>query len=366
VSTIQDVARHAAVSVSTVSNVLNGRTDRMRGDTLARVQAAIAALQFRPNNLARRLKTGHTPLIGLLVPSIANPMYGYIAREIETHAQERHGYRVLTGNTYRDKVKEDAFFQDLLAHGVRRVIVISSLADEGHFEMAVRRGMAVVSYDRRATPGSKTGVDHITPDNFEAARLATEHLIAHGHTRLAFATVAGMTMSRSAKIAGFQAAAERVGAQGRVLDGGPLHEYGDSVISEVGRALGLRIAGQARRPTGIVAVNDLMALGLMAGLREGGLQVPRDVSVVGMDGLHLSSLSNPGLTTVQLPIPEMARAMVESVISREPGAGAAASERVFTPTLLIERESVGPAPATAAKAAAGRGARQTKQTRIRA
>ena len=83
-TTIQDVARHAAVSVSTVSNVLNGRADRMRPETLARVEAAIAALHFRPSTLARQLKTGQTPLLGLLVPSMANPMYGYIAREIET------------------------------------------------------------------------------------------------------------------------------------------------------------------------------------------------------------------------------------------------------------------------------------------
>ena len=130
-STIQDVARHAEVSVSTVSNALNGRVDRMRPETLARVEAAIRALGFRPSTLARQLKTGHTPLLGLLVPSLANPMYSFIAREVEACAQERFDYRLLIGSTYRDPAKEAAFFEDLLTHGVRRVIVISSLADEG-------------------------------------------------------------------------------------------------------------------------------------------------------------------------------------------------------------------------------------------
>ena len=138
-STIQDVARHAAVSASTVSNVLNGRTEKMRQETLARVEEAIVALKYRPSTLARQLKTGQTPLLGLLVPSIANPMYGYIAREVETFAQEKYGHRVLIGNTYRDKEKEASFFEDLLAHGVRRVIVISSLADESHLTQAVQR-----------------------------------------------------------------------------------------------------------------------------------------------------------------------------------------------------------------------------------
>ena len=250
-ATIQDVAKRAGVSASTVSNVLNGRTDRMRRETLARVEAAIRALQFTPSKLAQQLKTGHTPLLGLLIPSMANPMYGYIAREVEAAAQEAHGYRLLIGSTYRDRAKEASFFDDLLAHGVRKAIVISSLADEGHLESAASRGMAVVSYDRRATPGRRTSVSHVTPDNFEAARLATQHLIDHGHRQLAFATVAGMTMSRSAKIAGFQAAADAAGLRksAKVIDGGRLDEYGDSVIADVGRAIGVRLAAGGARPT---------------------------------------------------------------------------------------------------------------------
>lgn len=360
--TIQDVARHAGVSVSTVSNVLNGRTDRMRPETLSRVEASIAELQFRPSKLAQQLKTGQTPLIGLLVPSMTNPMYGYIAREIESFAQELYGYRLLIASTYRDREKESAFFDDLLAQGVRRVIVISSLADERHFESAVERGMVIVSYDRGATPGKRSRVGHVMPDNFEAARMATSHLIAQGHRQLAFATVAGMTMSRSAKIDGFLAAADAAGlrANAKVLDGGALNEYGDSVIAEVGRATALKIAAAASRPTGIVALNDLMALGLMAGLREAGLRVPEDVSVVGMDGLFLSALSNPGLTTVQLPIREMARAMVERVM-QAPGADEGDGlGQVFTPTLLVERQSV--APPSGGKPRAGKPKTRTAST----
>ena len=343
-TTIQDVARHAGVSVSTVSNVLNGRGDRMRAETLARVETAIEALQFRPSKLAQQLKTGQTPLLGLLVPSMTNPMYGTIAREIETCAQERHGLRLLIGSTYRDKDKESAFFADLLSHGVRRVIVVSSLADERHLESAAQRGMVVVSYDRGATPGQPSRIGHVMPDNREAARLATQHLIDRGHRRLAFVTVAGMTMSRSAKIDAFRAAAEAAGLSdtAQVLDGGPLNEYGDSVIAEVGRATALRLAAQSPRPTGIVALNDLMAFGLMAGLRDAGLRVPQDMSIVGIDGLFLSALSNPMLTTVQLPVREMAQAMVELAMLAPDDK--APRERIYTPTHLIERESVAPPP----------------------
>lgn len=344
-SNIQDVSRHAGVSPSTVSNVLNGRVDRMKKETLDRVEAAIALLNFRPNTSARQLKTGHTPLIGLLVPSIANPMYGFIAREVETYAQERYGYRVLIGNTYRDPDKEAAFFSDLMAHGVRGVIIISSLVDEQHFESAGKRGMVIVSYDRRATPNVASEIDHITVNNFEAARMATTHLIDSGHRRLAFATASGMTMSRRDKIEGFLAAAQSAGSgvRAQVLDGGQLNEYGDSVMSESGRALASRIAADRQRPTAILAVNDLMALGLMSGFRDAGLTVPNDVSIVGMDGLFLSALSNPALTTVQLPVNEMARAMVERVMTRLNDSTTEASEQVFSAT-LIRRESVAPLP----------------------
>lgn len=342
-STIQDVARHAAVSVSTVSNVLNGRTDQMKPETLERVKASMDALQYRPSTLARQLKTGQTPLVGLLVPSMANPMYGYIAREIEACAQEQYGHRVLIGNTYRDAGKEASFFDDLFAHGVRRVIVISSLADESHLERAAERGMTVVSYDRRATPGAQSKVDHVTADNEAAARLATGCLVAAGHTRLAFATVAGVTVSRSDKIRGFLAAARDAGADAQVLDGGPANEYGDAVIVEVGRALGAALATDPARPTGIVAVNDLFALGLMAGLRDGGLRVPDDVSVVGMDGHFLSAISWPALTTVQLPVTDMAAEMVRRVM-RHDGESSESGQCVFPGVTLVERASVAPPP----------------------
>ena len=351
-STIQDVARHAGVSPSTISNVLNGRTDRMGRETLARVEASIATLGFRPNRAARQLKTGHNAMLGLLVPSIANPMYGIIAREVETVAQQQFGHRVMLGNTYRNKDIETGFLDDLLSHGVRGVIMISSQLDEQHFEQAVQRGLVVVSYDRRATPGASPTIDHVTADNAAAAHLATSHLVARGHRSLAFATSSGQTMSRREKVNGFLAAARSAGLadSAHVVEGSMQAGYGDSEMADVGRMLAARIAADPRRPTGVVAVNDLMAFGLMAGFREAGLSIPGDVSVIGIDGLFLSALMNPGLTTVRLPVPDMARTLVERVIGRMADPGIAPGEFIFQAD-LVERGSVAAPPRAAWKQA---------------
>jgi DNA-binding LacI/PurR family transcriptional regulator len=340
--TIEDVALRAGVSISTVSNALNGRPERMRAETLARIQSAIAALGFQPNRAARQLKTGHTPLIGLLVPSIENPAYGSLAHEIEIVAQERYGYRVLLGSTYRNRDKESSFFDDLLSHGVRGVIVISSLADQSHVHAAARRGLIAVSYDRRAPARQVAPIDYVSTDNANAARLAAEHLLSRGHTRLAFATASGRTLSRTEKLNGFLAAMHEGGVarSAQVLEGKAATAFGDAEMAELGRALANTIAKRKRMPTGIVAINDMLAIGLIAGLRDRAIEVPGDVSVIGMDDIPLTALVSPSVTSVRLPLAAMAQTMVERIISRLADPSVATGEFLFQPTLVL-RESVG-------------------------
>jgi DNA-binding LacI/PurR family transcriptional regulator len=338
---IQDVAQRAGVSIATVSNALNGRTAKMSAATRNRIETAIAELAFRPNRAARQLKTGHTPMLGLLVPSIANPAFGTLAREVEIAAQDGHGYRVLLGSTYRSQKKEASFFDDLLAHGVNGVIVCSSLMDQRHLEAAIDKGLVVVSYDRRAIAGQRLAVDHVSMNNVRAGELATQHLIDQGHRHLAFATPSRRTVSRTDKIEGFRHAARRAGIAKRAhtLEGPALAAYGDAEMAEIGRALAVKLAATRDRPTGIVAVNDMMAFGLIAGLRDRGIRVPEDVSVVGIDDLYLSSLFRPALTSVQPPVSAMARTMVERVIARLADPTIRVAEFLFEPDIRL-RETV--------------------------
>ena len=350
-STLQDVATLAGVSISSVSNVLHGRKDRLSRETYQRVEAAIRQLGYRPNLIARQLKTGNAPLIGLLVPSTANPMFGELAVHIEMAAKQHHGLRVLLGNTQRDRVEESQMFEDLLALGVQGVILVSSSTDESHVEAMLSRGMSVVSYDRGGD--DHTSIDHVSPDNMQGAHLAVAHLVANGHQRLALATPDIRTASRLTKRAGFLAAAEamQISDHVRVIEGLTSSGHGDSNMADVGYDIGVRIAAMRVRPTGVITINDMMAFGLMSGLQHSGLSVPHDISVIGMDNLVMTAHTCPPLTSVAVPSAEMARVMVQMLVERLDDPGMAGREVLFAPT-LIERSSVAQPPTTRTRARA--------------
>lgn len=342
-ATIQDVARRAGVSVSTVSNLLNGRTDRMRKATLDRVQLAIDDLNYRPSSAARQLKTGQSSILGLLVPSIANPMFAALAREVEEFAKKEYGYRIFLGSTYRQKEEEKIFLDDLLSHGVRGVIVVSSLAEQSHFEDAIGRGLIMVNYDLRAVENNadRINADNISMNNYQAGNIAGRCLMEAGCRRVAFATASGKTISRRDKVEGFLAAAQVFGLTENtlVIEGKAKSEYGDSEMAELGMELAREIAVMEDRPDGVVAMNDMIAIGLIAGFRKCGIKVPEDISLVGMDDIFLSALVSPAITTVHAPIKEMAQLLVTRLMLRLADPSMPVDDFLFTPVLVC-RESV--------------------------
>src|SRR5258708_10475734 len=193
---IRDVARLAGTSVGTVSMLLNGRPDRMRPGTVHRIEEAIERLGYRPSWAARQLKTGFTPVIGLLVPSVANPFHGAMARAVEVAAQAR-GFQVVLGNSLRDPARERTYAEDFFDFGIRRLITGSSPFDLGHFSELTKRGLAIVAFDLVTTSdGGEPGMDSLSMDNHRAGYLATRHLIGLGHRRIGYVSGATPTMSR--------------------------------------------------------------------------------------------------------------------------------------------------------------------------
>lgn len=342
--TIQDVAALANVSVSTVSNVLNGREARMRPETLARVKAAIAELGFRPNQSARMLKTGHMPMIGLMVPTIANPFFGVLARWVEEAARAR-GYGVLLCNTYRNPQREREYAEAFMAQGVRGVILGAALMTQEHLLPLIGDGMAAVSLDRgSASDGLRR--DSVSVDNALAGAMAVEHLAALGHRQITFVTAPSRSINRVARQEGVQVACAKAGMAFELHVGSTDGDYTENEMVEMGFQAALATQAQHTTSTALIGVNDLVAIGLLAGLRRAGVDVPRQMSVIGIDGLFLGSYVGPSLSTIAQPMEAIAQAAVEHVLRRMTQIDIAPRQVIFAPELVV-RDSTGPAPGAA-------------------
>jgi DNA-binding LacI/PurR family transcriptional regulator len=343
---IRDVATLAGTSVSTVSNFLNGRPDRMRPETVQRIEGAIEQLGYRPSWAARQLKTGFSPVIGLLVPSVANPFHGSVARAVEVAAQAR-GFKVVLGNSLRDPSRERQYAEDFFDFGIRGVIAGSSPADLDHFGELIERGLSIVAFDLVTTAeGSEPAMDSVSMDNRRAGYLAAQHLIELGHRRIGYISGATPTMSRRDRLEGYRAALRDAGIEADphlIAAGDGARGYDDTHAAEHGRAAAHDLLRLADPPTGLIGLNDMHALGACAAVRDRGGTVPGNVSVVGIDDIALASLFYPPLTTVHQPIEKLSEAAVE-LLTKRVGASAPAPARhlVFDPHLVVRASSAAP------------------------
>ncbi|HEE0339573.1 TPA: substrate-binding domain-containing protein, partial [Serratia marcescens] len=256
-------------------------------------------------------------------------------------AARAHRYRVLLGNAYRQEQEEAAFIDDMFLHGVRGIIVAASDIRQTHFVRAAERGMKIVSYDSPFAEQMATDArlfDSVSMDNIAAGRLAAQHLLERGCRHIVFATEATLTVGRSHKIDGFLSAlGHSLSERQRVIEGKANSAYGDTEMFELGLTLAPRVLALTPRPDGIVAINDALGIGLMVGLRAAGVQVPADISVIGIDNIALAGLAEPGLTSVRPPLAEMAQLMVERLIGRINDDAQPPGEFLFPPTVISRR-----------------------------
>jgi DNA-binding LacI/PurR family transcriptional regulator len=340
--TIQDVARVAGVSPSTVSNLLNGRNERMRPETLERVQRAIAQLGYSPNRAARHLKTGRVEMIGVIVPSVANPFYGAFASCVERAALQA-GYQILLGNSERDPEREQRYAEELWSHGIRGLIFGSSLLALTHLAGFVERGLNIVAFDRQVQPVDDLPIDSVTVDNVLAASLATEHLLKLGHRRIGFVTGPLRTVNRLGRLEGYQKTLREFDvapAPDLVWEKTLKRGFGDTEGVELGRSGARELLSKTNRPTALLAINDMYAFGAYAGARDLGLRVPTDVSIVGIDDGVLAEVVDPPLTTVRQPLCEMTQAAVDIIISRIEGRSDGLPQHLtLKPELIVRRST---------------------------
>jgi DNA-binding LacI/PurR family transcriptional regulator len=199
----------------------------------------------------------------------------------------------------------------------------------------------MVSFDRRASPDFTLPIDYVSIDNFHAGYAATKHMLDCGHTAVTYVTAPAKTLSRIDRRNGYQTAMREAGLENltAVSEFEASATFMDSELPEVGRRMAKELAAQKNRPTGIVAMNDMIAIGLIAGLHESGLNVPDNVSVIGIDDLYLNALITPGLTSMRQPLSEIAETMVERIRLRLTSPRIPTTERVFKAELVV-RSSV--------------------------
>jgi LacI family transcriptional regulator len=332
-ATLRDVARLAQVHPGTVSRALNPDTRRLvNEETARRVIEAAEELDYRPNPIARGLKTNRSHTIGVLVPDLQNPLFPPIVRGIQDRL-EVAGYTPLIANTDNDPERERNDFDAMRARQVDGVIAATARLDpEDELSDA---GLPVVYVIRRHDAGAAPAA---TADDRRGCGLAVEHLVALGHTRIALlGGPIGVSTGRE-RHEGFVAAMERAG-----LDIDPeLVRFGAAFTEPEGRRLCDELLASGAEVTAIVAGNDLMALGCYDGLAARGMTCPADMSVVGYNDMPFSERFNPPLTTIGIPQYEIGAAAADLLLERLQDPAAATREVTLPPQLVVRGSTARP------------------------
>lgn len=299
---IRDVARRAGVSPATVSRVLNA-SPTVQPDYQTRVLKAIAELGYRPNRLARNLRRRKAEMVGVVVADIENPFFTEVVRALEDAAYQL-GYRVLLCNTDENEEKQRAYLEVLAAERVLGVILSPSNPRGREIGELLDLGIPLIAFDRLVYDPR---ADTVIADNVTAGRAATRHLLAAGHTRIAFIGSPDIETVVQ-RVKGYEEVMRSRGLEPRMVPGWSRIGGGTAAAEELLR--------QREAPTALIAGNNLMALGALRALHMHGVRVPQEVAFVGIDDPFWSEVVEPPLTTLAQPVRRMAECIIELLVER--------------------------------------------------
>jgi DNA-binding LacI/PurR family transcriptional regulator len=331
--TMHDVARVAGVSIKTVSNVINDYP-YIRPETRQRVQEAIDSLGYRPNLSARGLRSGRTGVISLIIPDLRNAYFAELADSVMRAAATK-GLSVIIEQSGEDRETELGLLRGPRMQMVDGILysVLALGEDDAHLLGDIRTPMVLLG--ERIFHGP---TDHVTMRNTEGAKAATEHLISLGRRRIvALGAHRGEVIgSAGLRLTGYAQALAEAGIP-----------YDDGLVGEVGGwyrsggADAMRLILQSGVPfDGIVAFNDLIALGAMRVLQEAGLRIPDDVAVIGFDDVDETRYTLPRLSTIDPGRDEIARVAVDYLVERISNPGVAIAPREYLAGFtVVQRES---------------------------
>jgi LacI family transcriptional regulator len=321
-ATIRDVAKLAGVSVATVSRVLN-QNGYVNEDTEKRVKKAIEQLNYKPNEVARTLFKKTSKTIGLIVPDISNPFFPELVRAVED-VMNIYDYTVILCNSDEKSEKEKQYIEILKQKYVDGIILTTNQLES---DEVMELGVPVVVLDRP----SMHSFPSVIADNYGGARLATRHLYDIGCRKIAHIQGPTHVVNAMERFRGYRDEMQELG-----LWNEQLIIQGNYQLKQAKEAT-LR-ALQEHKMDGIFAGNDAMAVGALKAVQQLGLRVPEDVAIIGYDGIPLTEMTTPELSTISQPIYEMG-AIAARILVKKIEAKPLEQLHYVLPVKLVERQS---------------------------
>jgi LacI family transcriptional regulator len=331
-----DVAARAGVAPNTASTILNNRPDSWASkETRARVLQAAHDLNYRPSKAAQAVRLGRNKTIGLVVPDLHNPFYPVLADYLD-QAVAADGYELILEHTRNDLSAEQHCFQSILDRQVDGVALIVS---DPELHRPFLAGLAVSgppAVALAAKPGVALPIDSVVSDFSEGFAQAIDHLVGLGHQRFAFLCALARGQDDGKRPELFRSL---LGAKGIAPDNISFVRCEHHIASARHAFRDLLRQTEAKRPTALIALNDLSAIGAMRAAADEKLSIPRDLSVIGVDNIPLGEYLPVALTTIAQPIKDMVARTASLLLRRIEGKTAARASQTVFPTQLILRES---------------------------
>ncbi|MGQ0834300.1 MAG: LacI family DNA-binding transcriptional regulator [Gammaproteobacteria bacterium] len=322
-ATIKDVARHAKVSVASVSRALNGK-GVITPSTRKRILRAAEKLHYVPHAAARTLSTRRTQTIGAVLPDIYGEFFSELIRGID-QAARRHGLHVLVTGSHGDAAEAEAAVR-AMAGRVDGLLMMSPYLDSGLLNKGLRARAPIVLMNSR---DKERALASLTVDNYEGAFAMVRHLAGLGHRRIAHITGPADNFDARERLRGYRAAIAELqpGAPAAVLAGDFTRESGYAVAQQILR--------DHSRPDVIFAANDMMAIGCLFALTEAGVRVPDEIAITGFDDIPIARFVTPPLTTVRVDITGLGSRAVERLVAAIEAKGVAPSSEVVKSELVV-------------------------------
>ena len=331
---MKDIAEAVGVSIVTVSKALRHHPD-IAVETRQRILDRVKALNYRPNLMARSLVTGHSELIGLVVPDLVHPFFGEIAKALSAQLRQKNFFLIVSSSD-GDPALEQAEIEHLLAYRLDALVVASCQPNPANLARIAEHGTPLVLLDRSFP---SLDVHFVGADDYRMGVLATEHLIASGRTRIAHIRGPGNSVGNN-RLRGF---VDTMKAQGLAIPDGYISaKPPDANPRKNGRVAMNRLLALKLRPQAVFCFNDALALGAMECALAAGVHVPRDLAIIGCGNYHFDDTLRVPLTSVDQGSAAMGRRLAQLVLDIVASKGKLPTTRIVLRPKVVVRDSTPP------------------------